>query len=111
MGLRTTYYEVKGRQKILPEAYAVIRETKTRGNSGYAIFAVDETRERAQDLSITPAETVRVDFIVDRNVNDRETAYHKAKSQIEVEEYDHETGEPKKVIKPMPFFGWLDDYV
>ena len=110
MGLKTKNYEVKSRKQTLANAYAVIRETKTRGDSGYAIFAVDETRERAQDLSITPAETVRVDFIVDRNVNDRETAYHKAKSQIELEEYN-ENGELVKVLKGMPFFGWLDDYV
>ena len=109
MGLITTNYEVKSRQKILPTAYAVIRETKTKGNSGYAIFAVDETRERAANVNIIPAETVRVDFIVDRNCNDRETAYLKAKSQVEVDDYDEQTGMPIKVLKSMPFYGWIDD--
>ena len=109
MGLKTTNYEVKSMKVILPTAYAYIREINTSGNRGVATFAVHESRELASDISVKPYEECKISFAVDRDANDRVTAYNKAKSQIQVKTYT-DYGEVE-VTQDMPFYGWQDDIV
>ena len=111
MGLKTTNYEVKSMGVTLPEAYAIIRETKTSGDSGFAMIAVHTTRELAANKSIKPFEEVRIDFTVDRNANDRETAYTVAKGQKTFKKFNAETKQMEDAIVNMPFYGWEDDIV
>lgn len=109
MGLKTTNYEVKSMKVVLPTAYAYIRELSVVGNKGVAIFAVHENRELASDISVKPYEECKISFAVDRDANDRVTAYNKAKSQIQVKTYT-DYGEVE-VTQDMPFYGWQDDMV
>lgn len=111
MGLKTKNYEVKSMGITLPEAYAIIRETATSGANGYAKFAIHTTRELASNKTIKPFEEIRVDFVVNRNANDRETAYAIAKGQKEELHYNEETQKVEKIVKNMPFYGWEDDIV
>lgn len=111
MGLKTKNYEVKEMGIVLPEAYAIIRETVTSGNKGYAKIAVHTTRELAESKSIRPYEEIRIDFTVDRNANDRATAYAVAKGQKVGTQFNRQTKKREEVIENMPFYGWEDDIV
>ena len=111
MGLKTKNYEVKEMGVVLPEAYAIIRETVTCGDKGFVKIAVHITRELAADKKVKPFEEVRVDFTVDRNANDRETAYKVAKGQRVRKEFNHGTKRLEDVVENMPFYGWEDDIV
>lgn len=109
MGLKTTNYEVKKLGITLPVAYAIIKNLRINGNEGTAEFAVQSTRDTATSLS--PIETVKVNFIVNRNENPFVTAYEKAKSQKEVTQWNEETHKIETVLVGEPFYGWEDDIV
>ena len=111
MGFKTKNYEVKSMGVVLPEAYAIIRETATNGVKGYAKFAIHSTRELAENKFVKPYEEIRVDFDVNRNENDRITAYKVAKSIVTKKECNLKTGSIEEVQEPMPFYGWEDDIV
>lgn len=114
MGLKKTNYKVKKLGITLPEAYAIVKDLTVRGKSGFATIAVQSSRENADkvvDGTMTALEEVRVDFTVNRDANDRATAYEKATSYQEVEEFNPETGRVETVVKYEPFYGWTDDFV
>lgn len=104
MGLKTKNYTIKSMNNyILPEAYAFITKCHTEGHSGYAELGVFADRESAMK-GAKPFETKRVDFIVDRNENDRATAYRVAKTPLIVKD-----PEGKDVVVDARFEGWDDD--
>jgi hypothetical protein len=111
MGFKTTNYQLKGRNTVLPQAYAVIRKTVTDGEKGYAIIGIDETRELASNPLVKPLEQVRVDFDVNRNQNDRVTAYLAAVADIEKEKINDETHKLEKVIVKGLFADWEVDKI
>ena len=107
MGFKTNNYEVKKLGIVLPEAYAIISRLTVSGNSGFAEFAIQSTRDNS--LKLQPIETVRVDFKVDRNESPYITAYRQAKAQKEGVRYNYETHKEEKVLINEPFYGWSDD--
>ena len=109
MGLKTTNYEVKKLGIVLPQAYAIIKNLRIDGNNGTAEFAVQSTRDTATSLS--PIETVKVSFEVNRNENPYITAYEKAKSQREERQWNEETHKIETVLVGEHFYGWEDDIV
>lgn len=111
MGFKTKNYEVKSMGVVLPEAYAIIRETATNGVKGYAKLAIHSTREMASNKNIKPYEEIRIDFTVNRNENDRITAYKAAKSSILSSILNEHTGVYEDAIIDMPFKNWEDDIV
>lgn len=114
MGLKIKNYEVKKLGIIIPEAYAIVKDLTVRGSNGFAIIAVQSTRENALKCisgSMQALEEVRVDFIVNRDENDRATAYKAAKSQINAKVYNRDTGKLEDTFINMPFYGWEDDYI
>lgn len=114
MGLKTTNYEVKKLGIVLPQAYALVKDLTVRGKSGFAIFAVQSTRENAEKAvngEMQAIEEVRIDFIVERDTNDRATVYAKAKSQREIERFNVETKQMETVLINEPFYGWDDDII
>ena len=65
----------------------------------------------AANKNIKPFEEIRVDFDVDRNANDRETAYNVAKGQRVRKKFNEKTKKLEDVVENMPFYGWEDDIV
>ena len=109
MGLKTTNYEVKNLGIVLPEAHAIIKDLMVKGQNGYAIFAIQSSRENAEKVvagDLSALEEVRVDFDVNRDANDRATAYEKAKGQTVKLSVDM-----KEILVNEPFYGWQDDIV
>ena len=111
MGFKTTNYQLKGRNIVLPTAYAMVRKTVANGNEGYAIIGIDETRELVSNPNVQPLEQVRVDFKVNRNQNDRVTAYAAAVADVEKERINEETGKLEKVVVKGLFADWEVDIV
>ena len=109
MGFKTTNYEVKKLGIVLPEAYAIISRLTVSGESGFAEFAIQSSRDNS--LKLEPIETVRVDFKVDRNESPYVTAYRKAKSQKEVKRMNHDTGKLEGILVGEPFYDWKDDII
>lgn len=105
MGFKTTNYEAKKLGIVLPEAYAIISGLTVKGNSGFADFSIQSTRDNS--LNLQPIETVRVDFKVDRNESPYVTAYRQAKAQKETVKVVN--GKLEKVLQNEPFYGWEDD--
>ena len=114
MGLKTRNYEVKKLGIILPEAYAIVKDLTVKGTSGYAIIAVQSSRENAEKVvkgTMQAVEEVRIDFSVERDSNDRATAYAKAKGQRTVTQWNPEKGEMESAVINEPFYGWENDIV
>ena len=109
MGFKKANYEVKKLGIVLPEAYAIIRKMQIDGEHGYAEIVVQSTREATEKL--TPIETVRVDFKVNRNENPFVTAYNAAKAQKTVKMFNTETHQVEDKVVNMPFYDWTDDIV
>lgn len=114
MALKTTNFELKTNTGIvydvLPEAVAVIRRILADPHGqGVATFGIHRTRELALNKDVPPLKEVKIYFTVDRNQNDRVTAYAKAKSSKMVEEYNEETKQIEQVEKKQFFYGWEDD--
>ena len=112
MGLKTKNYVAKKLGMTLPEAYAIVKDLTVKGTSGYAIIAVQTSRENADKVikgELNALEEVRVDFIVNRDDNDRATAYVAAKSQKTNKRWNPETKQMEDVTVNMPFYGWKDD--
>jgi hypothetical protein len=107
MGLKTTNYEIKKLGVTLPNAYAMVKKLMIDGTSGYAEFVIQSTRDKSVNLS--PIDTVRVDFVVDRNESPYVTAYRVAKGQKIVKQLNRETHEYEDTVVNMPFHGWEDD--
>ena len=107
MGLKINNYKVKNRGITLPEAYAIINRLTVSGNSGYAEFYIQSSRDNS--LKLQPIDTVRVDFKVNRNESPYITAYRQAKAQKEIRKYNAEKKEFETVIENAPFYGWEDD--
>lgn len=111
MGLKINNYEVKSMNVTLPTAYAVIRDITVKGEMGVATFAIHESRELAINSTIRPYHTENVHFKVERNVNDRVTAYAKATTPYVEKQYNDETGKLEEVTKYPFFYGWGNDIV
>lgn len=114
MGLKTTNYEVKGKGIILPEAYAIVKDLTVRGTHGTAIIAVQTSRENCQkvvDGTMEAIEEVRIEFIINRDENDRATAYEKSKSQREGKRWNAEMNKSEPILINEPFYGWEDDII
>lgn len=109
MGLKTTNYEVKKLGIALPNAYAIITDLRLDRKKGYATFAIQATRDNAENLN--PIDTVKVTFDVNLNENPFITAYREAASQRIVEMYDPHTGNMVEQLVNMPFYGWTNDIV
>lgn len=119
MGLRTTNYEVKSKGQVLTNAYAMVKNLTVRGLSGYAEIIVQTSRENADKClkgQLDAIETKRIDFKVDRDANDRATAYEaakKKKTRMEQNGELDENGMPieVEVVVDEQFYGWYDDIV
>lgn len=117
MGLKTTNYEVKRTGQVLTNAYAIVKNLTVRGLSGYAEIIVQTSRECADKCvkgQLDAIETKRIDFKVDRDANDRETAYEEAKKKKIRREQNGELDEncipiEVEVVVDEQFFGWDDD--
>ena len=109
MGLKTNNYEVKKLGITLPEAYAIISHLTVSGDSGYAEFAIQSTRDNS--LKLQPIEIVRVDFKVDRNESPYITAYRQAKAQREINRFNQDTEQMEPVFIPGFFSNWDNDIV
>lgn len=109
MGFKTNNYEVKKLGITLPEAYAIIKSLTVEGESGFAEFAIQSTRDNS--LKMRPVETIRVDFKVNRNESPYITAYRQAKSQKEVRKFNSATRLQETVLVNEPFYDWYDDIV
>lgn len=120
MGLRTTNYKIKGKDLVLPNAYAMVKNLHVFGESGYAEIIVQTSRENADKCvkgQLDAIETKRVDFIVkNRDGNDRATAYEAAKQKKTRREQSGELDEngmpiEVEVVVDEQFYGWYDDIV
>ena len=119
MGLRTTNYEVKRTGEVLTNAYAMVKNLTVRGLSGYAEIIVQTSRENADKCikgQLDAIETKRIDFKVDRDANDRATAYEaakKKKTRMEQNGKLDENGMPivVEVVVDEQFYGWDNDIV
>ena len=119
MGLKTTNYEVKRTGQFLPTAYAIVKNLTVRGLSGYAEIIIQTSRETADKCvkgQLDAIDTKRIDFKVDRDANDRVTAYEAAKKKKTCMEHNgefDENGMPieVEVVVDEQFFGWYDDIV
>ena len=112
MGLKTKNYEVKKLGIVLPEAYAMVKDLVVQGHTGYANIIVQSSRENAQkvvDGTMSALEEVRVDFTVNRDENDRATAYAVAKSYRQEKRFNAKSMKTEDVMIYMPFVGWEDD--
>jgi hypothetical protein len=109
MGLKKDNYEVKSMGVTLPKAYAFIRNTKTEANGqGVATIAIHMSRELASNPAIRPFHEEKIYFTVDRNANDRATAY-KAATTPRKDYVPNEHGEyVEQEVKPF-FYGWEND--
>ena len=105
MGLKTKNYVVKKTDTPLAEAYAIIKNLEIYGNYARADFAIQASREKAQEIE--PHEIIPVEFPLDRNENPFVTAYKTATKEITVKD---ENGNVVQIVK-MPFFGWDNDIV
>ena len=114
MGLKTTNYQIKNKNIVLPEAYAIITEVQSKGHHGIAKFAITVDRESAEKIlkgELKPIQEVEVSFAVNRDGNDRAIAYAKAKERKEIMRMNHKTRKREPVYVNGPFCGWEDDYV
>ena len=109
MALKKSNYYVKSLNMTLPQAIAFVMSCKTDRENGVATIGVFANRENALNKNIKPFETVDVTFKVDRNENDRATAYITAVTP-EVYEWESKSGKRTETI-PAPFEGWEDDRV
>ena len=110
MGLKTTNYVSKSTGLVLPEAYAVLKNLVIESNnSTRAIFAVQASRENAQNYQAI--DKVEVRFMWDRKTNPAEMAYKEAKTQ-ETEKTIYKEDGTKEIAKEYgPLYGWEDDFV
>lgn len=114
MGLKTTNYQIKSKNIVLPEAYAIITEVQSTGNHGVAKFAITTNRENAEKIlkgELKPIQEVEVGFVVNRDGNDRAIAYEKAKSRRPIMRMNHKTRKREPVYVNAPFYGWEDDII
>lgn len=91
MGLVTKNYYVENLGLEIPEAYAVIKYININRKKCIAKFAVQQTREKA--LNISPIQTEILEFNIVDEENPYTTAYTLAKEEGQ------------------PFYGWDDDIV
>ena len=110
MGLKTKNYVSKSTGLILPEAYAVLKnliiETDNRAR---AIFAVQASRENAQNYKAIDTHEIRFEW--DRKTDPAKMAYALAKLQTEeVEKYDGNGNITVETVKGL-LNGWEDDFV
>ena len=114
MGLKTTNYQIKDKNIVLPEAYAIITEVQSKGHHGVAKFAITVDRESAEKIlkgELKPIQEVEVSFTVNRDGNDRAVAYEKATARKEITRLNRKTGEKETTYVNGPFYGWEDDIV
>ena len=105
MGLKTKNFKIKSMNNFMLEnAYAYIIECQSDRKTGYADIGIFADRESAVN-GAEPFETERVWFKVDRNENDRVTAYKEAKKYKEIK-YNGETH-----IVSGAFSDWEDDII
>jgi hypothetical protein len=111
MGLKTTNYVSKSTGLVLPEAYAVLKTLVVESNnSARAIFAVQASRENAQNYQAI--DKVEVRFTWDRKTDPAKMAYETAKTEVKpFEHYNEETGETLTGTEYGTLYGWEDDIV
>lgn len=96
---------------VLNNAYAYIIECYSGRESGFATIGIFDNRESAKK-GAKPFQTVRVDFIIDRNENDRATAYKQAKKPVFIENvWNKETKQYENLYEESIFADWEDDIV
>lgn len=93
---------------VLPNAYAFITDCVTNRATGYATIGIFLSRESALN-GAKPFTTVNVEFTVDRNENDRKTAYKQAKEPIFVGQRWTDEKTLENVYKDSIFKDWEDD--
>ena len=113
MGLRTTNYKIKGKDLVLPNAYAIIGRVQLfESGNGTAKLFVQSSRDKV--LEFEPLEEKTVAFKWDRKQDIASCIYAAAKQkkirQEQSGELD-ENGLPKlvEVVVDEQFFGWQDD--
>ena len=109
--LKTTNFTIKELNYTLTNACAAIRDIVVKGETGYAIFVIHTSRENCEGCikgKLVPFTTYRIDFKVNRNVNDRVTAYEAAKTELKSKTVMVD-GEIKQIDEPGMLNGWKDD--
>ena len=109
MGLKTTNYTIKKLGIQLQTAYAILKKIKITNNRGEATFAIQVSRDNAENLE--PIETVSTVFEFKRNENPVETAYNTVKGEKYEECLNEETGEFETMKVKQALYGWVDDIV
>ena len=111
--LKTKNFTVEELNITLPNAVAAIKDITVSGNSGYAVFIIQTSRQSAMDCidgKLKPITTYRVDFKVDRNVCDRITAYNVAKAELK-KSHTIKNGVYQEIEVKGMLNGWADDIV
>ena len=117
MGLKTTNFTIKRTGQFLPTAYAKIRAfVLNADNSIRVIFGIHTSREKLEDKTIQPIETVEINsrscgFEVNRNNAWQEEAYKMARTETRTAEKYNEKGELYTETEYGVLYGWQDDIV
>ena len=109
--LKTTNFYIKELNYTLTHACAAIKDIVVKGETGYAVFVIHTSRENCEGCikgKLVPFTTYRVDFKVNRNINDRVTAYSAAKTELRPTTKLIE-GEMQTVDEPGILNSWADD--
>ena len=109
MGLKTTNYKVEKLNLLLPQAYAYIIKCEANRTKGEAILGIFASREDAENPNIEPYETKKISFLVDRDKNDRISAYIQAKGQSYKPHFNTSTMLVELTLYNEYFYGWEDD--
>ena len=112
MGMIKKKYKVKSMGNFeLDTAYAYITECHTVGKTGYAKIGIFADRESAVNCA-NPFEVVRVDFVLDRNENDRVMAYRTAKQPKYLGKvWNEKTKTLEDKYEESIFSDWQDDII
>ena len=115
MGLRTTNYKIKGKDLVLPNAYAVIGRVQLfESGNGTAKLFIQASREKV--LNFEPLEEKTIAFKWDRKSDIARCIYEaakKKKTRMEQNGELDENGIPIEVeiVVDEQFYGWYDDIV
>lgn len=105
MGLTTHNYKID--DKLLENAYAIIKSIQINKNKGIATFVIQTSRDAA--INKDSLNEFSINFEVNRDESPYITAYKQAKKEILVDDLVPTTGEKIKRSVKMPLYGWEDD--
>lgn len=115
MGLKTTNYKVKGKDLVLPNAYAVIGRVQLfESGNGTAKIFVQSSRDKV--LTFEPLEEKTISFKWDRKQDIARCIYEAAKQKKTRREQTGELDENAmpievEVVVDEQFYGWQDDII